>query len=1808
MIEIFAFKSAEKSHSKINGKKRKQTCDAVSEGAPKAKVQKTVNLEKDDVMKMISELITKHISSIELPEVLEMPIEQFSEDQISDNIHEEAIELINDHDQATTEFPVTKEVEIDDSGDDVVSHILCDVLKNLNFPTNHEAKFENVEMIKDLLHTHVTSLEFPKDHLTKNDNQESSNEIASEIINEVLTNLISIKEKAENHDIVSNLLVNHVLNMDVSLEDEETGNVDNSEENHEIVEQVVSDLVTNLKMPSKEETVNVIETNFYNDDYHSSQIMSLVSDIVIDAIESVNDQNKEHVEIVTELLHCHVMNLELLDKVSEEQSHESKIVEEKSNSSHQENILMIEKLVLDQVANIELNKQNETFESVKDSEDSPQDAQNREKANDLVSDILVEIVTNFELPTQVEDYEDTEKEADLPLDHIKDADNVTAETEKEIIESVQDEVIVTNVTKDDFVAIDISNHLITEVLNSLELPEAEPKEHESYEMVNGILIGHVDHLELPEKVKETAEDLDSTEVPEIEARENESLDIVNEILVSHVNHLELPLDKSDGPAIVQDLLLSYLSSLQLSNKDEVFDRIDEKRLARKRHNVEPSEEAPKAKVAKIDSEFAATMVHELLIETVNIMKFPEETKEPLNENPKQDHKIIESRIQPHCEVLENVSEAIVEKSNNDVNEAPIPKEPKSDILVHAMVFDLLVHHVMNLPLSEVKPSPKQPITTIYDCDLAIEDTVAQDDLEYVEGEKCSKCEFKISPYEMDKDEHLKSHSKFMHGCENCHMHFKNLDQSKDHEVNCFNSERLLNLVTDEITFSCMKCDKQFDDDIDLESHKQEHSRFAYSCQECHVHFSASVDCNSHLKTHEKVVNDDAKAFLEVNPALSEPVNVDVLSEEKVTDVNITMVPKDILEDSIASQDVPDSSIDQDMSNLTDVLNETPVDGTETISKAIEEIMTKDVTEVEKPSEEVELTNQKDPNVDDSQNDNSNNDTIVVEAEEEIFFYNCDLQNCKSVFRSKAKLLQEMLQHLMTSHLTLTSFDFARKMAQVHGLVTNQKFEETSDVLQKSFEPESSTVEKETEPVVEAPTPKEVLNVLKTLNTVNEDTIETDQDVKRDGGKKRKVIDEEHEEAPTAKVAKTDDVPKIDDITEKDANSETIEANHDVDCQNEKMSEDECVIATTDEIVKDTIADNIEDITEKAANSETIATNNDVDCEKKKIPDNVCENPTSDKSDENVKVTIAEKIDDITENASNSETIETNDDVDCQNGNIPDEEHESAKTGEPKEVVNESITEKSVEIETSAVKADKSKKRKKVSDEAFDEVPKAKVAKTDKVRENGITKKTEKKVKDKKLKQSPVVVVRDIRRGKFKKIIEILEKKKNNKKKAIRTNPCSVTLETIDLSQFACNDCSRYFACQDSLENHENKTHKKEYQEAVVVVERLEPEHECSKCPEKFFTDSLRKDHVKAVHAPTYECDVCGEKFAKENKLQKHSLKHTKKPSVDPPIYSCELCDKKFTSKSEVKSHFLIHMDKLTDKANAFTCDICNKEFDASSKLEDHHSTHHQVISYSCDICEKSFDIIELLMTHLQIHDKVSPKEPSTKEIIAKGNKHEIIEIRSSESEEENVNHKCFLCKKDFPSSKGLKQHVNKVHVSGGKKHTCEICKKDFENATTLARHKSRSHKKSASESQDHTCSSCDKTFAKEANLKEHIQTAHSMKRENNENQQDSFYCDVCQKYFHQLASLKRHLNNVRKCDYCPETFHQQDKLKSHVNFNHKNVSCVRCTACNEPFPTVRSLTLHVNKVHSVLRKHNCDVCEKKFQTKKSLIAHNKKFH
>ena len=100
------------------------------------------------------------------------------------------------------------------------------------------------------------------------------------------------------------------------------------------------------------------------------------------------------------------------------------------------------------------------------------------------------------------------------------------------------------------------------------------------------------------------------------------------------------------------------------------------------------------------------------------------------------------------------------------------------------------------------------------------------------------------------------------------------------------------------------------------------------------------------------------------------------------------------------------------------------------SKAIEEIMTKEVTEVEKPSEDIELTNQKDPNFDNSQNDNSNHDTIVVEAVEEIFYYKCDLQNCKSVFRSKANLLQEMLQHLMTSHLTLTSFDFARKITAI----------------------------------------------------------------------------------------------------------------------------------------------------------------------------------------------------------------------------------------------------------------------------------------------------------------------------------------------------------------------------------------------------------------------------------------------------------------------------------------------------------------------------------------------------------------------------------------------------------------------------------------------------------------------------------------------------------------------------------------------------------------------------------------------------------
>jgi uncharacterized Zn-finger protein len=74
--------------------------------------------------------------------------------------------------------------------------------------------------------------------------------------------------------------------------------------------------------------------------------------------------------------------------------------------------------------------------------------------------------------------------------------------------------------------------------------------------------------------------------------------------------------------------------------------------------------------------------------------------------------------------------------------------------------------------------------------------------------------------------------------------------------------------------------------------------------------------------------------------------------------------------------------------------------------------------------------------------------------------------------------------------------------------------------------------------------------------------------------------------------------------------------------------------------------------------------------------------------------------------------------------------------------------------------------------------------------------------------------------------------------------------------------------------------------------------------------------------------------------------------------------------------------------------------------------------------------------------------------------------------EEQVTH-CMICKKAFVNSRGVKQHIGKIHRRSEKRIKCEKCLKKFKTKYSLKAHQMSVHEKVT----QITCIVCSKVFS-----------------------------------------------------------------------------------------------------------------------------------
>ena len=92
-------------------------------------------------------------------------------------------------------------------------------------------------------------------------------------------------------------------------------------------------------------------------------------------------------------------------------------------------------------------------------------------------------------------------------------------------------------------------------------------------------------------------------------------------------------------------------------------------------------------------------------------------------------------------------------------------------------------------------------------------------------------------------------------------------------------------------------------------------------------------------------------------------------------------------------------------------------------------------------------------------------------------------------------------------------------------------------------------------------------------------------------------------------------------------------------------------------------------------------------------------------------------------------------------------------------------------------------------------------------------------------------------------------------------------------QFKCNECSRYFECQELLDSH--------------IINRHTQNHICSYCGKCYKQKSALNEHVRIKHegsAKMATCNVCNKQFYRVGHLQDNMNTHFNRATHKCQVY------------------------------------------------------------------------------------------------------------------------------------------------------------------------------------------------------------------------------------------------------------------------------------------------------------------------------------
>eukprot|EP00092_Neocalanus_flemingeri_P008121 GFUD01008761.1.p1 GENE.GFUD01008761.1~~GFUD01008761.1.p1 ORF type:complete len:449 (-),score=54.82 GFUD01008761.1:191-1537(-) len=202
-----------------------------------------------------------------------------------------------------------------------------------------------------------------------------------------------------------------------------------------------------------------------------------------------------------------------------------------------------------------------------------------------------------------------------------------------------------------------------------------------------------------------------------------------------------------------------------------------------------------------------------------------------------------------------------------------------------------------------------------------------------------------------------------------------------------------------------------------------------------------------------------------------------------------------------------------------------------------------------------------------------------------------------------------------------------------------------------------------------------------------------------------------------------------------------------------------------------------------------------------------------------------------------------------------------------------------------------------------------------------------------------------------------------------------------------------------------------------------------------------------------------------------------------------------------------------------------------------------------------------------------------------------------------VQHECEQCNDNFATQVKLKHHITEVHDI--EFDTCEFC--DFSGTSyEVSNHNQNNH--GLSNDQENVeddrfyCPDCEYTTAYKQHLKQHVDFVHNG---------IGHLCDHCGFKARDKGQLKNHVlanhQGVRhECQYCDFKAKSKGNLKQHVESLHQGIRH-RCDVCDYSTPYMMNLKNHLKVIHEGFR-YECDMCEHKATSNGRLKTHKQVKH